>query len=333
MTILDSELRAYYPATISDAAGNGGRISFNQITSGALQNVFPHVFRAERISGSTKRRKVFFRNVNDADETLYSPSIRLHAPTPGDDYVYFHVGTQRDTQADITGSERKYGVGLLKTLAASGSSTLVVTVEAAAIAGIFQNGDSLRVTNKATPTSSTGTEEEVTVSGAPAVVGDEVTLTLAAALTNTWAVGASVQSVYSPAGDLTGSVDNWVETSSAGVFDEVAHPVTCDHIGTAEQTWTLTFTDATHFTVVGDTIGSVGSGTTGADFAPTNPDVAKPYFTLPSAGWGGTWAAGQTIVFQTHPPAIAIWQTRVVPAAAASMAGNGITAVFEGETA
>lgn len=105
-----------------------------------------------------------------------------------------------------------------------------------------------------------------------------------------------------------------------------------DHIGTAEQTWTLTFTDATNFTVVGDTIGSVGSGSRSADFAPSNGAVSKPYFTLRTAGWGGTWAAGNTIVWQTHPNAIPIWETRVVPASAASMAGNGITAVFEGET-
>ena len=104
-------------------------------------------------------------------------------------------------------------------------------------------------------------------------------------------------------------------------------------IGTVEQTWTLTFTDATNYTVVGDTLGSVGSGTTAADFAPSNPAVSKPYFTLESAGWGGTWAAAQTIVFQTHPNAIPIWETRVVPAGAGSQAGNGITAVFEGETA
>ena len=44
-------------------------------------------------------------------------------------------------------------------------------------------------------------------------------------------------------------------------------------------------------------------------------------------------ANGNTIVWQTHPNAIPIWETRVVPAGAGSQAGNGITAVFEGETA
>lgn len=67
-------------------------------------------------------------------------------------------------------------------------------------------------------------------------------------------------SVYYPGSDLLATVDNWVETG-AGTYNESTYPVLLDHIGTAEQTWTLTFTDATNFTVIGDTIGSVGSNT------------------------------------------------------------------------
>lgn len=331
MTILPSELKAFYPATISDGAGNGGRISFNAITSAALQNVFPHVFKSERLVGSIKHRKIFYRAANDADETLFAPSLRLHAPTAGGDYVYFRVGSQRNTQGDLTGSERKYGVGTLKTTVTAGGSTLVVTVEAAALTGIFHAGDTIRITDKATP-SGTGNEEELTISGTPTVSGLDVTITTATALANGYAAALTyVASVY-PGGDLVATVDNWVETG-AGTYDETTSPVLLDHIGTAEQTWTLTFTDATNFTVIGDTIGSVGSGTIGSDFAPVNSAVSKPYFTLRSTGWGGTWAAGNTIVFQTHPNAIPIWETRVVPPSCPSMAGNGITSVFEGETA
>lgn len=333
MTILSSELKAFYSAVIGDGASNGGRISFNAITSGALQNVFPHVFRSERLAGSIKHRKVFFRNCNDADETLFAPSIRLHAPTPGGDCVYFRVGTQRNAQGELTGSERKYGVGTLKTSVSPGGQSLVVTVEHADLVSIFQNGDKIRVTNKPTPDSTSGTEEELTITGVPTIVGLDVTLNTIEALANTYTAGITyVASIYSPGQDLLCKVDNWVETSSAGTYDEGVYPVLGDNIGTAEQTWTLTFNDATTFTVVGDTLGPVGSGARGADFVPVNQANGKPYFTLRTAGWGGIWAAGNTIVFQTHPPAIPIWETRIVPAATASMAGNGITSVMEGET-
>ena len=334
MTILESELKAYYPATISDATGNGGRITANVITPSALQNVFPHVFKAERLAGSTKHRKLFFRAANDADETLFAPSIHFHRPTIGGDWCYFRVGSQRNTQGDLTGSERKYGAGTLKTTVTAGGSTLVVTVEDASLTGIFADGDKIRVTDKLTPGAALGNEEELTISGAPSVSGVDVTITTTETLANGYTGGSAwVSSIYYPATDLACVVDNWAETSAAGTYDETTYPVITDNIGTVEQTWTLTFTDATNYTVVGDTLGSVGSGTTAADFAPSNPAVSKPYFTLEAAGWGGTWAAAQTIVWQTHPNAIPIWETRVVPAGAGSQAGNGITAVFEGETA
>ena len=332
MTILASELKAYPSQTVTDTTANGGRIGFTALTSGGLQNVFPHVFRAERLAGSTKRRKVFLRNTNDADETLYAPLVRLHAPAIGDDWVYFHVGTQRDTAADITGSERKFGVGTLKTTVTSGGSTLVATVEHSSLTGIYQAGDTIRITDKATPSSATGNEEELVINTV-SVSGTDVTITTTHTLAYGYTGGsASIASVYKPSSDLACTVTNWVETSGSGTFDETTSPVIGDNIGCAEQTWTLTFTDATSYTVVGDTVGSVGSGTISTDFAPANTLVSKPYFTLPAAGWGGTWASGNTIVFQTHPPAIPIWETRVVPADAGSLAGDGINLVLEGET-
>lgn len=333
MTIIATEMQAYKSQVVTNDNTNGGRMSIIQIISGVLQNVFPHVFSTERGIGSTLRRKLFFKVANDADETLSNAGICLDGPTNGDDRVYFHVGTQRDTQADITGSERKYGAGLTTVLASAGASTLVVDVEDASLVGVFLDTDTIRVTDKATPDAGTGNEEEHTISGAPSVSGTEVTITIAGTLANTYAIGAKVSSKYVP-GDLECEVDNWVETSAGdGTYDESANPVACDNIGTIEQTWTLTFTDAINFTIVGDVVGSVGSGSTAADFAPDNSDFSKPYFTLASAGWAGTWAANDTIVFQTHPAAVPIWETRVVPAGAASMANNSVTAIFSGESA
>ncbi|MBF0310825.1 MAG: type II toxin-antitoxin system HicB family antitoxin [Magnetococcales bacterium] len=83
-----------------------------------------------------------------------------------------------------------------------------------------------------------------------------------------------------------------------------------DHIAGIEQTWTITFTSATDFTCAGDTVGSVGTGSRNSAFAPTNPDHARPYFTLPATGWGGTWASGNILSFKTHPATIPIWEKR-----------------------
>jgi hypothetical protein len=336
MTILDSELKWYKSAEVSDAATNGGRLSSTEIISGVLQNVFPHVFKAERIAGSTKYRKIFAKVSNDADETLYNPGYCFDGPTAGDDYCCFWPGTQRDTQGDITGSERKYGAANLKADVLSGASSLTVTVEHADLTGIFQDGDSIRITDKAAPDSLTGNEEIHVIDGAPDVSGTDVTIAIAGTLANAYlaATPTKVASIYEPATDLACTVDNWVETSTSGTYDESNYPVVCDNIGTIEQTWTCTWTDATHVTIVGDTVGTVATGAaTSGDIAPINPDFSKPYFTLESAGLGGTWAPGETIVFQTHPAAQPLWEKRVVPAACASLANNKVIAIQMGESA
>jgi len=124
------------------------------------------------------------------------------------------------------------------------------------------------------------------------------------------------------ADEVACSFDNWVETSSAGTYDETTNPVTLYNDGTREETWTLTFTGSATFTVSGAYYGSVGTGNTGSDFSPLNPTTGQPFFTLASAGWGGTWANGETIVFQTHPSAVPMLIEEYVPAGCAAEPNN-----------
>ena len=335
MAILTSELRYYESEAMSDASTSGGRITFTQIASAALQNVFPHVFRAERATGNLanpNHRKIFARNINDADESGYNPCTYLFRPNPSAAWVYKVIGTQRSRRSDLTGSETKYGPGLLASGISAGATTIVVTVKHADMTACFGASRVTRISSKATATSTTGTEDEFTPS-AISVSGLNVTLTVPAGqIANAYSAGATVFTPYYPAAtELACTVSNWVETG-AGTYDETTYPVVGDNIGCAEQTWTLTFTSATAYTVSGDTVGSVGSGTVSADFIPQNSAVSKPYFTLRAAGFGGTWAAGNTIVFQTHPPAIPIHEFRCIPAACPSLAGDGITLCLEVET-
>ena len=134
--------------------------------------------------------------------------------------------------------------------------------------------------------------------------------------------------------DITTSFDSWAESSVSGTYDETINPPTQDHIGTIEQDWTITFTDATNFACIGSVVGSVGSGSIGGgDFTPNNSDFSKPYFTLADAGWAGTWANGDTVSFSSHPAAIAIWERRTIPAGADSLSGNGAVFALSGESA
>jgi hypothetical protein len=118
------------------------------------------------------------------------------------------------------------------------------------------------------------------------------------------------------------SSDNWAETSTSGTYDETTYPLVLYNDGTEEDTFTITFTSATAFTCAGLNEGSLGSGSITADFEPVNPNTGEKYFTLDKDGWGGTWAAGETVVFQTHPSAIPIWWKEVVPASTSAEDNN-----------
>ncbi|RLC34251.1 hypothetical protein DRH14_03370, partial [Candidatus Shapirobacteria bacterium] len=110
------------------------------------------------------------------------------------------------------------------------------------------------------------------------------------------------------------SFDNWLETSAAGTYDESGHPPVLTNKGTVEDVITIEMTSATNFNCTGLYEGSLGTGSISADFSPVNSETGAAYFTLAAAGWGGTWAAGDTIVFHTHPAKAPRWFKEVVPA-------------------
>jgi hypothetical protein len=107
--------------------------------------------------------------------------------------------------------------------------------------------------------------------------------------------------------------EDWSENSALGTYDEVSYPIVLFNDGTVEDDWTITFTNASNFSVTGVYTGSVGTGSVAADFSPINPNTGQPYFTLNSLGWGGTWAVGNTVAFTTHPAAVPILLENEVP--------------------
>lgn len=345
MSILDSELLMFKSLAISDLTGNGGKMdNAAQASTGVVNNVWPSVFRAERTDGSTKWRKTFLKVQNDDDLIFYYPQIWLDIVTPGDDWVTFFAGTQTDTQGGTThtgaAAADHYGCGTLQTNVSIGGQTIIVTVEdVSLITGgadeIFRDGDTIRITDKVDPTSGTGNEEIHTIDGTPTNSGNNVTITIVGTLANafTTASNTRVMSVYEP-DDVEASWDSWVETCAGdGTYDEATTGnVVADNIGSIEEEYEVAFTDATNFTIRDFADNVIGSWTTSQDAIPLNSDNSKPLFTLLAAGWADTWASGDTIVFETHPAAVPIWQQRVVPAAADSLAGDRTTVAITGES-
>jgi hypothetical protein len=335
--MLSSDLKVY------KAKSNGRMSGTDLVTSGVLQNVFPHVTSAQRTAGHVDYRKTFWKVADDADGTLIDPEIYPDAPTlSATDYVTMFLMGQRDRVEDLVGystgtdTQRKYGSAILKNNITAGAQTLTVTVKNVALTTgsdkIFVNEDKIKLTDKATADALTGNEEVLTINGVPSVSGNDITITVTEVIANSYTAGTvpRVSSLIKP-GDIATSSTNPVKTSVAGTVDFSTYPIILDNIGTVDEDWTLTFTDATHFALTGDSLGAVTTGIISSDFAPNNGDFTKPYFTIETEVWGGTWAAGNTVTFTTHPAAEGIGQKRVVPAGTASLSNNKTTQVLGGE--
>ena len=332
MPIISNEFIFRKPAIVNDSASNGGRMSAVALVDSVKNNVWPDVPQSERTAGSTKYRKLFCHVANDDDLILQSVRAFLEKHSPGDDSVTIFAGTFEDTQADLTGSERAYGTGQLDATVLAAVTTIDVITEGAAL-DLFQNGDTVRISDKE-GVAGAGNEEYVTLNAATTYAGDVATLTFAEPLANGYAAAATRVASVIDLPDVAASVSGWAESAAgSGTYDEAGSPLALDHIGSVSQLWTITFTGATTFDVTGDQVGSVGSGSTGADFAPNNPDHAKPYFTLLLAGWAGVWANLDTVTFRTDPAGFAVWEKRVIPPGAASLAGNEVTLGVDGASA
>lgn len=150
-----------------------------------------------------------------------------------------------------------------------------------------------------------------------------VTVYLATSVSNSYAVANTFAGGCVYADEVIASFDSWVETTVSGTYDEVTNPIVGHNVGAEEDSITITFTSGSTFNVSGTNLGSLGTGfLISADCIPTNPETGENMFTLKSAGWGGTWLSGETIEFDLHPSAQAIWLKEVVPVSTAQEPNN-----------
>lgn len=343
MPIARSELKQYKSSVVDETTTNGNIMGSTAIVSNVLNNVFPDVSKASRLAGLTTLRKTFVKNTN-LSLALLSPVAWIDSITQGDDNVVLFAGTQRDTAADLTGTERKFGCASLDVDVASGSNTFSIAVEDAALAvgddKTFVVGDTIRITNKSNIDSGLGTEEEFLIDAlVTPFEGDDKRIEIsigATVLANSYTVAGvtRVMSIYKHGSSLISSADAGVPTSGAGTFLDTANPVVTSNIGTYEDDITITFTSATEFGVESTTYGTLSDGVTTADYTHNSTvHVGSIHFTIPKEAWGGTWANNDTLELTVHPAAMSLWRKRVVPAASGSLSGNKTVLVFGGESA
>jgi hypothetical protein len=332
MTISAADIKWYKSANVSDLSTNGGGLSKNEVVSGVRNNAFPDVSQGERDAGSTKYRKVFIKVANTGNLSAVNPKVMVENMSSGDDSITFFPGTQTDQQSAITGSERLYGCGKLNADVSANATSIAVMTEGVAL-NYLRNGDTIRISDKASISDVSNNEEYATISGVPSYTGNIATVTLAAGLLNGYAAANTrVASVYQPA-DIAGAISSPAVTSAAGTFDNGTYPVTHNSVGSIYQQITLTFTSATAFNATSSVLGALGSGNISTNFAPNNADFSQPYFSLNKNAWGGTWTAGDTLIFTVTPAALPLWYKRVVPAGAAAISSDNTTVAIDVESA
>jgi len=114
-------------------------------------------------------------------------------------------------------------------------------------------------------------------------------------------------------------------------FNTALNPITVTNQGAIKERWVLIFTNSTSYRIIGESVGEIGSGSTGVNTAPLNPATNTPYFTIPAAGWGTGWAAGNCLRFNTDACGAPFWAVRTVLQGPATLASDQFTLAFRGD--
>jgi hypothetical protein len=323
MAISVTDIRFEKALTNNDLATNGGRRDPDTvITNNVLNNLFPNFSNDDRTSGKARYRKCFIHNNNGLESVLQNTELWIKTPTSGEDYCQIIVGTDTDTQTDAAAYTEWCGVGSLYSGGASGETSATVLYDTNS--GVFSGEDTWVYFDDSTNRS------KHKVIGTPSWAGNYATFTFSGEIAYNYDTENTQVSTIVDLGDLEPSYDNFTEVTSSGTYDEDTYLSTYN-AGTVSDHWTLTFSSTTNFTVIGTITGSVGSGDINTSFQPSNG--SSYYFKLDKNGWGGTWASGERVTFDTIHAAAAIWIKRVCPAGAASYANSKMRLEIKGESA
>lgn len=323
MALTVADIKVFKAANNSDTTANGGAITTNEIVDvvGAL---FPNVDNAERVTGSEKWRKMFFKIGSNDANALMSARVYQDVDTQGQDIILIAKGTKTDTQAQVDETSLYASVGLDTSVLAGGNS---ISVNIPPVTNNwFKVGQTIRVTDKLI-TDGTGSEEFFNITNI-STSGSVITITLSDVLANNYVASVTRVMNVMQIGTVVASATNLAKTSVAGMFNLAK--VTVTNRATVDASWTLTFTASTTFTVTSSLLASGVVGNTGAVCSINNPTYTLPYLSIDPSGFTGTFATGDVVSFETVSATVPIWLKRMIPAGAAPVAINKAYFVLDG---
>ncbi|MBN1881077.1 MAG: hypothetical protein JW885_02800 [Deltaproteobacteria bacterium] len=136
-----------------------------------------------------------------------------------------------------------------------------------------------------------------------------------------------------PVGTLEAEVSGVTMTvaASGGSFNNSLYPILGDPngAGTVGDSWTVTFTSSTEISISGALCGVVYTGPITNNIAPAH--WGGVYFIIPKEGWTGSFATGDTLIFDTAGRYAGVWVKNIGPAACGRQSPNrfGLKAVWD----
>lgn len=144
-------------------------------------------------------------------------------------------------------------------------------------------------------------------------------------------LAAAVTDSYSQATWTDVWSDALIGTSPVAQYQQNTHPIVVANNGAITERWALIFTNSTAFRIVGQESGQVGVGTINEVCAPDNDATGYPYFTIAKEGWGGGWAAGNVLRFNTVGANAPIWVARCVLPSAPNATSDSLMLSVRGD--
>jgi hypothetical protein len=150
-------------------------------------------------------------------------------------------------------------------------------------------------------------------------------ITFAQPFSKAFAVGNAYVASALPLGDLKARVDNlfsqqtwlnhWLNeiegNPTTAQYNDITYPIEVQNRSAVEERWALIFESSGTVRIVGESRGQIAQGVSvNANIAPINPLTGLPYFTVPYQGWGGGWAVGNVLRFNTQAASGGVWFAR-----------------------
>lgn len=116
-------------------------------------------------------------------------------------------------------------------------------------------------------------------------------------------------------------------------YNRATYPLQLVNADSTTERWALIFTSPSGGNIVGESLGQIGTFTTGADAAPSNPVTGQPYFVLRFGGWGSGWGVNNVLRFNTIGPNAPIWVARTVLPGAQAIVDDSFRLQMRGDAA